>query len=252
MTRQLTAAAGLLAALAIAGPANADTLFGVYAGAGVWQQAYSGDAASGANDVNLERDLDLKDQHNNVFYLALEHGVPVLPNLRVSYVDLSTDGSNALGRTVTFAGQQFTVGDTVASSLDIKMTDAVAYYEVLDNVLSLDLGLAARVVDGRMEVASETAGAGRARFKGVLPMLYTRARADLPFSGFWVGGEAMGVAYDNQQFLDANAEIGWESPLGLGAELGWRTISLELDGLDDIDSAKIDISGPYAAFNFHF
>lgn len=250
MSRQLSGAAGLLTLLFVGG-AQADTLFGMYAGAGTWQQGYSGEVASGVDAVDVEDDLDLEDQSNNVFYLALEHGLPVLPNLRVNYTDVSTTGANALTRTISFRGETFTVNEDVRSELELAQADVVAYYELLDNVVSLDVGLAARWVDGDVEVASDTVLA-RAEFQGVLPMLYGRVRADLPLTGLWVGAEAMGLAYDGHQFIDANAQVGWESAIGLGAELGWRALNLELDSFDDIDSAEVDISGPYAAVNFHF
>lgn len=251
MAKHFTATAWTLATLLFAGAAQADTLFGVYAGAGVWQQEYSGEVASGGEDIDLERDLDIRDQDNNMLYLAVEHGVPVLPNLRLNYTDLSTDGRNDLSRTVTFRGEVFTVTQDVRSQVELTQMDAVAYYELLDNVVSLDLGLAARWVDGNVEVASDMAVA-RAEFEGVLPMLYVRTRADLPLTGLWIGAEAMGLGYDGHKLIDANAQVGWESPIGLGAELGWRTFSLELDSFEDIDRAEIDVSGPYAALNFHF
>lgn len=250
MTRHLTAAAAL-AALLGTGVAHGDTLFGVYAGAGTWQQGFSGGVASGGEDIDIEDDLDIGDDTNNVFYVAVEHGVPVIPNFRVNHAEISGTGRNLLTRTITFNGEVFTLAQDVASEVAMTQTDAVLYYEVLDNVVSLDVGLAGRWVDGEVEVSSSTEVAG-ADFKGVLPMLYARARVDLPFTGLWAGAEAMGLAYDDHQLLDANAQVGWESPLGLGAELGWRTMHLELDSIDEIDSADIDISGPYAALNFHF
>ncbi len=247
---------GLLIAASLAAPwltgaASADTLFGVYAGAGKWQQDYSGDVASGITDIDLERDLDIGDENNNVLYLALEHGVPVLPNLRFNYADVTGDGRNTLTRTVEFRGEVFTVSEDVASEVDFEQMDAVLYYELLDNVVSLDLGIGARWVDGYVQVASTT-DTGRADFKGALPMLYGRVRVDLPFTGLWVGGDLMGLTYDDHDLLDATAQLGWESPVGLGAELGWRSYQLDLDTIDDIDSADITISGPYAAINFHF
>jgi outer membrane protein len=252
MAKHFTAAAAsLLVALLATGPAYGDTLFGVYAGAGVWKQDYSGDVAAGAEDVDVERDLDVENQTNNLLYVAVEHGVPVLPNVRVNYADVSTSGRNTLNRTVTFRGETFTVSQDVRSKLELTQMDAVAYYQLLDNVFSLDVGIAARWIEGEVEVASNT-GVGRAEFDGVIPLLYARTRVDLPLTGLWVGAEAMGLAYDGHQLLDANAQVGWESPVGLGAELGWRTLRLELDSLEDIDSAEIDISGPYAAVNFHF
>lgn len=251
MFKHSVTALGLIFSLTSAGAVRADALFGVYAGAGTWQQSFSGDVASSGDGIDLEDDLDIGDEQNNVAYLAVEHGVPVLPNLRVSYTDIAGSGRNLLTRSVVFNDQVFTLAENVSSNLELTQTDAVLYYQFLDNVASLDVGLAARWVDGEVEVASDTAVAG-AEFKGVLPLLYARGRLDLPLTGLWAGAEVMGLAYDGHQLMDANAQIGWESPVGLGAELGWRTMRLELDSIDDIDSADIDISGPYAAVNFHF
>lgn len=253
MTRSTTGTACAVAVLLASAAARADTIFGLYAGAGKWQQEYAGEVVSGAEqlDVDLERDLDLDDERNTLLYLALEHPIPVLPNLRFNHTDISTSGENVLSETITFRGETFQTGDSVASDLELTQTDVVGYYELLDNVVSLDLGIGARWVEGHMEVVS-TAGAGRADFDGALPMLYGRARIDLPLTGFWAGADAMGIAYDDHRLLDLSAQLGWESRIGLGAELGWRRLDLELDDVDDIDSADVEIEGPYAAINFHF
>lgn len=253
MATTFVRAACLTGSLVMAGAVQADTLFGIYAGAGVWQQEYSGDVASGddALDIDVQRDLDLGQEENNVFYFALEHGVPVLPNVRVNYAEISTSGQNALSRTITFRDETFSVSEDVSSELDFSQADLVAYYELLDNVVSLDLGLGARWVDGHVEVNADS-GSGRADFEGVQPLLYARVRADLPLTGLWLGGEAVGLAFDGHQVVDAAAQVGWESPIGLGAELGWRTFQLDLDSFEDIDNAELDIDGPYAAINFHF
>ncbi|MFW6094390.1 MAG: TIGR04219 family outer membrane beta-barrel protein [Pseudomonadota bacterium] len=249
ITRSLTAAC-LLAPWLAAG-AQADTLFGIYAGAGKWQQNYEGDFASQGTAIDLEDDLDIDDEDNNVAYLALEHGVPVMPNVRANYADISGSGSSTLSRTITFRGEQFNVTQAVSSEVDFEQVDAIAYYEVLDNVVSLDLGVGARWVDGHVEVVSPTQS-GRADFEGTLPMLYGRARFDLPLTGLWLGGDLMGLTYDDHDLLDATVQVGWESAVGLGAEVGYRTYRLDLDDIDEIDGADIDINGPYAAINYHF
>lgn len=255
MTRSTTGAVWLLAALCGSAAAHGDTVFGLYAGAGAWKQEYSGDVASSDEDfaVDVESDLALDDERNNVFYLAIEHPVPVLPNLRASYTDISTTGRNVLNRTITFQDETFAVDEEVSSDVELTQAELIAYYELLDNVVSLDLGVAARWVDGHVEVVSASgAGSGRADFDGVLPLLYGRARVDLPLTGFWVGADATGLGYDGHQLLDLSAQVGWESPIGLGAELGWRRFDLELDEIEDIDGADVEIEGPYAAVNFHF
>lgn len=239
----------LLAALAM--PASADTVFGLYAGAGSWQQQYSGDVASGITAIDVEDDLDLGDQNNNVFYVALEHGVPGLPNLRLQRVSVSTSGDSVLTRAIDFNGTVFEFADPVATDVDLTQTDLVMYYELLDNVVSLDLGVSARLVDGDVAVASLTESS-RARFKGVLPMLYARMRADLPLTGLWIGAQAQGMGYDGNTLIDAEAQLGWESKWGIGAEAGWRMQHMELADYDEISDADFDVSGPYLALNFHF
>ena len=250
MLRSLTAAT--VFSLCTAAPlATADTLFGIYAGAANWQQEMSGGITSGSSDIDVANDLGIEDDSSNMFYFAVEHPLPVLPNARLQYTSLSMPGDSVLSRDVEFNGSNFVISDQVTTDVELTQADAVLYYEVLDNVVSLDLGVAARWVDGYVAVASSTDGA-RAEFKGVLPMLYGKTRIALPFSGFWLGAEAQGLAYEGNQLLDANVQVGWESRIGLGAEFGWRAFSLELDEYDDITQAELDIDGPYLGLNYHF
>ena len=239
----------VLAALAM--PASADTIFGIYAGAATWQQQASGDVTAGVSELDVEDDLGVDDDDNNVFYVAIEHPIPLLPNIRLQHTDISLVGDNLLSRNIEFNGTVFTLSEQVNTDLELTQADAVLYYELLDNYVSLDLGLAARWVDGFVRVNSTLASA-EAEFSGVIPLLYAKARVDLPLSGLWVGAQVQGLAYDGDQLVDANAQIGWESDLGLGVELGYRSFSLELEEFDEVDTAKIDIDGVYFGLTFHF
>ena len=245
-------AAILATSLTAASPfAAADRVFGIYAGAGVWQQEYSGDVASGITDVDVQDDLGLDDESNNVFYVAIEHFVPVVPNVRLQHADITIDGQNRLSRVVEFNGTTFNVDDDVSTEIDLTQTDAVFYYQLLDNVVSVDLGLAARFVDGLVSVESTVDNAS-AEFEGILPLAFGKVRVDLPLTGLWAAAEGAAVAYNGNSLIDFTAQVGYESDFGLGFELGYRAYRLELEDIDDIDSASLDISGPYAALNYHF
>lgn len=250
----LSRSAALLLAgfsLTAAPAALADTLFGIYAGAGTWQQNYSGDIRSGFTNIDVENELNLDEDHNNVFYLAVEHPAPVLPNFKVNYVTFNVDSESVLSSTIDFNDVIFPVDTAIATDVDIKQADALLYYELLDNVVSLDVGFGARYMDGRFSIVSDV-NASEAEFTVVVPMLYGRSRADLPLTGFWVGGEVMGMGYSGNSLIDATAQVGWESSLGLGAEMGWRFLGFDLDDVNDFDRANVDVSGPYLALNFHF
>lgn len=248
------AAAGILAGsmLTLLAPAaTADTIFGVYAGAGTWQQNYSGDVRSGVTTIDVENDLGIDDDRNNVFYVAVEHPVPGLPNIKVNYVDMSINADAVLDRTIEFNDVIFPVGTELSSDVEVTQGDAIAYYELLDNYVSVDLGIGARYMDGRMNLVSD-AGVSDAEFTVIVPLLYGRARADLPLSGFWMAAEVLGMGYSDNSLIDATAQLGWESSIGLGAEVGWRLIELNIDDVDDFNKANLDISGPYMALNYHF
>jgi outer membrane protein len=250
MNRSLVAFA-CMGFLCLVSPAHADTLLGVYAGTGVWQQSYSGGVRSGITDVDIEDDLGVEDEQNDLFYAAIEHPLPVVPNLRLEHAIVEVSAATTLERSIDFNGVIFPVGLEVGTDVDLTQSDAVLYYELLDNALSLDVGMAGRYVDARVALTSSTQNS-EAEFSGVVPLLYTRARVDLPFGGMWFGAAAQGLGYDGNHLIDANAQVGWESRYGLGFEMGWRHYDLEIADVDDIDHAEIEIKGPYAAFNFHF
>lgn len=245
------ATVGLLLGGLAAPTAMADTILGIYAGGGAWLADHDGGAQAGAVELDFDDDLGFNTEANFFAYAALEHPVPFLPNIRVQYTDISQSANNELDRIVDFNGQTFTANTVVDSNLDLEIADAVFYYELLDNVVSLDLGIAARYVDGAIDVTSLTDSAS-AEFEGVLPMLYAHTRFDLPFTGGWFSARAQGLTFRGESFIDAEAQVGWESRLGLGFEVGYRVLRLEIDGLDELDNANINLNGPFAAINYHF
>ena len=64
-------------------------------GAGAWQHEMDGDVTAGTTAVDMQDDLDVGGDTDNLFYVAVEHGVPILPNLMVQHVSVSTNGTNA-------------------------------------------------------------------------------------------------------------------------------------------------------------
>lgn len=232
------------------GSVQADTVFGFYAGAGAWQQDYSGDVASGGAAIDVD-ELGFDSDTTNFFYAAFEHPIPGLPNVRAQYSELDLDETATLNENINFNGITFPASTEVGTTVDVTQVDAILYYELLDNVFSLDLGIAGRYLNGDMMVSSSVDDS-RVDFEAVMPLLYGKARVDLPFSGFWLGAEVAGMGYDGNSLIDGNVVLGWESPFRLGVEAGWRIYSLDLQDFDDIDEANVEVSGPFAAINVHF
>jgi hypothetical protein len=81
-------------------------------------------------------------------------------------------------------------------------------------------------------------------------MLYAAVKFELPLSGLYVGGKANASNYDKRDVLDYSVNLGYETDLGLGLELGYRSLSVEESSRqEDYD---ITVDGAYAGVFFHF
>ncbi len=229
--------------------AAADTL-GVYIGGGQWKLDPSGGISKGPDTIDLNTDLGLSKESQNNYYVALEHPVPGLPNIKLQRQDLSLAATNVLTRTIDYGGQTFVVNDTVTSDLDLGYQDIILYYEILDNWVSVDVGVNIKNFDGSISISSSTDSVDDSLSEYV-PMLYGRAKFEIPSTNFLLDFEASVISYSGDSFSDLRAAVGYESDVGLGAELGYKRIQLNIDNLSGITS-DLTFDGYYFDVNFHF
>ena len=244
-TRKWMAAACLAA---FASPAAADSIVGVHAGAGIWRAGPGGNIGVVAVDVDS---LGLSSESNAYVYVAVEHPIPTLPNVKLQHTRLGTSGEGVLTRQFRLEDVEFSVGESVSTELDLTHTDVVMYYELLDNAVSLDLGGTLRVFNGHARAASRSGTLSES--VGIdlfLPMVYGRALVELP-GGFAVNAQANFIGYGGNSLQDLSAHIAWayDAAADLGVEVGYRRLALELD--DDTET-DVALSGPYVAVSLHF
>ncbi len=230
------------------GGAQADTIFGVYAGGGTQNFDFTGDFEddSSISDIDLEDDLNLSDESGTYVYIAIEHPVPFLPNVLLTSIEIDQSGSGIVTQRfdgVTFSG-------VVDSTVDLSHADATFYYELLDNWVNFDLGLTVRKFDGEVKLVSATAGTAQEDIDYTIPLLYGKARFDLPLTGVYVSASGNWIGIGSNKFLDSMVTIGYESTIGLGLEAGYRNITLSID--EDDFEADFVLSGIFAAATFHF
>lgn len=235
-------------ALLLAQQSSADTVFGIYAGAGSWQGDYSGEAGDPAVSA---KDLGMDDKNNTFYYIAIEHPVPLLPNLKVQQNDITSKQTSTIDKNFSIDDISFPAGSTVKTDFDLSYTDATLYYEVLDNWLNLDLGVTLRKYSGHLNAESMQIK-DEIDVDVSLPLIYGKFQFDLPLTGFSAGFEGNMISYDGNNLFDYNAKIAYmfDSALDLGLEVGYRTMKLDINE-DDI-STNLELKGPYAAAVFHF
>jgi outer membrane protein len=227
--------------------ASADFI-GFEVGAYAWQQNYDGIVQSGTDIVDLEQQLGFDDETNNSYYVLLEHPVPVLPNVLLQHTELDISADSTTSG-FTFEGIDFS-GTTISSISDLSHTDITLYYEILDNWVSLDVGLTARIFEEGVEISS-IAGDASLDIDQTIPLLYLAAKIELPLTGLYVSADANGIGYSGDSFIDYRINIGYETSIGLGAELGYRSFDLDYED-DDDEFADLTIDGAYVGVFYHF
>lgn len=235
-------------ALTVTCQTHADTVFGIYAGAGTWQSEYAGDIGKPATSAN---DLGMSDNNNNFYYIAIEHPVPFFPNVKLQQNNITSKQTSIIENNLSIGNITYPSGSTVATDFDLSYTDAALYYELLDNWLTLDVGVTLRKYSGHLQAESASLS-DKTDIDISVPLAYGHMQFDLPLTGFFAGFEGNYISYDGNDLADYSAKIGYsfDSALDLGVEVGYRALTVNIDD-DDVQS-NLDIKGPYAAAIFHF
>jgi outer membrane protein len=162
--------------------------------------------------------------------LYFEHPVPLLPNIRADFTPETS----------------FTGTDSIAGTNMVKFSqiDTTFYYELLDNVVDLDIGLTGKFIDG------EVTGATNQSFDVVIPMLYVGAGVKIPLVPLRIDADVKYVGYSGNSIRDMRFKAVWEALAGLEAVAGYRYESLKLDENDIYSTLKIQ--GPFIGVGYRF
>lgn len=236
----------LLIFLLCAAHVQADAVGGKI-GINVWAHEFDGNGQNSGNSIDFDSTFDIGDESDYQVFAALEHPIPLIPNILVQHTQLKVSGSGDIGSEL-FDGVVLT-GD-VDMDLDFTHTDMTAYYEILDNWVNLDLGLSVRFLDVRAKLLDESGQSGEIKIDDPIPMGYAALRLDLPFTGWYVQADGNYVGWDGDDYSDLRASVGWEIALGLGLELGYRSMNIEYSG--GSDKLKGESSGVYGGIFWDF
>ena len=230
---------GLLAAMPVM--ATADVL-SIAVGGGIWNETPEGNIIQPSNattpTVDVKNNLFWTEESQGYLFATLEHPVPILPNVRLMYTSLDHAGN---GNT-SFEFDGVTYSGNVANDFTIEETDLLLYYEVLDNVVSLDLGLNIRLLDISFNI-NDGVNTTTESVGGTVPMIYGMV-GGTPWPGVMLSAEANYMSYSGSTLSDFNAKISYTTDFFVGVEAGYRTQTIELDDVDDTN-ANLDFKGPF-------
>lgn len=232
--------------------ANADTILGGYIGAQAWNMGASGGFAQNESIAEFEFD----EETNNSFYAALEHPIPLIPNIKLARTTLDTTGSTVVDTQFTFGGEVYLVNSELDTTVDITATDYILYYEILDtDIVSIDLGVSAKQIEGDFVVVDQDGNTGSESFDGFVPMAYGKVQLGLPLTGLGLYAEGSFLSIDDDSFTDYQVALTYSFVESLALDLtlqaGYRNTSLDVNDLDDV-YADLEFDGVFIGLEFDF
>ena len=170
--------------------------------------------------------------------IAFEHPIPLLPNIKIKYTDLNTSTNN---------------GQYASNKVDLTNTDYILYYEILDNIVSADIGLGMANIDGKIKQYNALQSFNSSLSDNA-PIAYASVGAKLPFTGLSAKGEVVVGANSDVTLTDVQAELQYDFVqsilLDVGAKVGYRYMYIDVD--ENKTKYKLDFNGPYIGLNAHF
>lgn len=210
--------------------ASASTLLGFGIEADYYSPEAKGDFRYTDNSVTSATHFNGDNDSQYQVGLYLEHPVPMLPNLRADFTPETS----------------FTGTDSIAGTNTVKFSqiDTTLYYELLDNVVDLDIGLTGKYVKG------DVSGTVNQSFNVIIPMVYVAAGVKIPALPVRLDADLKYVGYSGNSVSDMRIKAAWNVFAGLEAVAGYRYESLKLDENDIYSTLKIQ--GPFIGVGYRF
>ena len=209
--------------------------------------------ANGAGTVlDLEKDLTLDDSEDFTGEVTLKWGDS---QLSFNYLPISFSGTGTMTVDGYFNGEPFSEDDIANTDLDIDLYDiGYTYYllnfDDLPTRFQLGLELAVKVADVDVMFDAESFLEPESE-SGTVPIPTIGVRTRIALADFFgVIGRIGYMEFDDNHFLDAEAQLEF-SPLPMvGIYAGYRYFDLKIDE-DDI-FVETKFSGPFAGLMFRF
>jgi outer membrane protein len=249
-SRVLTMKKIVIIFLLVSNMSSADTIFGVYTGVQTWLHDNSGDFSLNNQFYNARENINQNSENNLSFYVAVEHALPFVPNIKLRQSNLEINHF--------FQVEDISCPAVIPStclpstSLDLSHLDATLYYEILDKCVNLDLGLSLIYFNGSVDFGSGTGAQFRdIDYNKVIPALYGKAMFEFPITDLSASLTANVGTLTSNSVVDFELAAQYKIGLGFNLEAGFRQQTIDFEDINDSNTYS-QSKGVFAALNFHF
>lgn len=210
--------------------------------------------SNSASPMDVKDTLGFSSESSPYVWLNVKHPVPILPNLRLEYVDVTSKGNS---QNLTWDGISVPTG--TSSELTLTQYDATLYYNLLDNTFwtTLDLGLDVKMIQSNYKIDPNGLYLGYDKSKDlVIPMAYLRARVQIPATniGFEADGKYLGDG--TSEFSDirikADYTLGFIPVVQPALEVGYRIQKFKAQDSSNEVKTDLNYSGAYVGLMLRF
>lgn len=238
------------------GTAHAALGFNVSLGGGLWSQNPSGyihynSGGQQSSDVSVDNDLGLSSKTQGYAWIDIQHPFPVLPDIKIEYSGIDTSGSRVLSRSIVYGGKTYQASERVNSSLKLTQTDLIFYYQPINNVIKLRLGMDLKAMSLRADLSSASQSSS-AKGSLVVPMLYAGLQADLPLTGLNIAVDGSYIGDGSDYLADYKARIDYVTDIGLGLQAGYREMALKVGSSHTNPNGDLKFKGAFAGIFYDF
>lgn len=196
--------------------------------------------------IDFDEDLHFDNSEELFAEVALNLG---RFRLAVGYLPIEFSGRGQLNQTVFFNGKSFLVNSEVSSSVEMDLYDLGLTWNLLnidDMPVRLQLGpeISVKVVDADVSMLDSTTGLRESdSLTAPVPTIGARVRIGL---ADWMAliGRVGYMEYDDNSFLDVDAQIEFSPIPFVGFFAGYRYLDLKVDESGVFIDATLN--GPYA------
>ncbi len=219
-------------------------------GAGAWMQTPSGLLSYTDSSGTSLKDISQETKQTEGYaWLLIKHPIPILPNIRLEYVDTLNIGKFS----VAYNG--FSSAEAGSSKLKMTQYDVVPYYNILDNTgwMTLDLGLDVKVIQLNYTADATLIQATTAKMLAI-PLGYVRARVQAPFMNWGVEADIKYLSYGGNTVSDKRVKVDYTFgafPIIQPAiEIGYRVQKFDLS--NGGYAVNLEYKGVYAGLMLRF
>jgi|GEM_PF-4644235 len=227
-------------------------------GVGYWFPSITGSVQSGvtgAGSIDLKNDLGLN--NNGTVYADFRYKFDETSSLYLDYFNLTNSGSLAIPNTFVWRSGTFTAGNTVNSSVNVRMFDAIYEKKIYENDQAYLCGtLGGKYGQASVTINNITTGFNsRANAVGLIPEigLFGKTKMTQNLNGI---ARINAMVGDNSGkhvgMIDINAGITWDFYQNWACDLGYKWFQLTGNNLSSNDQMNINYGGPFAMFRYSY